>query len=252
VSRRRALAALAVLTLGACGTGGGAAPAPTDELTVLAAASLREVFEDLGEQFTAQHPGTEVTFSFAGSADLVAQLDAGAPADVLATADETTMARAVADGTVTGEPQVFAENALTLVVPAGNPAGVTGLDDAGLAGADLVVCAPQVPCGAAAQTLAGNLGLALTPVSEENSVTDVLGKVTSGQAEAGLVYSTDAVVAGDAVEVVPVAGTEEVVNRYPVAVTSDADDETLAQAWLDLVLGPEGRDALTAAGFGTP
>ncbi|TNC16885.1 molybdate ABC transporter substrate-binding protein [Georgenia sp. 311] len=257
MSRPRALAAatLAVLALGACGaTDGGAeqATTPSGELTVYAAASLRTVYEELGELFTAEHPGAEVTFSFAGSADLVAQLDAGAPADVLATADEATMARAVEDGTVAGQPQVVAENALTLVVPAGNPGGVTGLDAAGLAGADLVVCAPQVPCGAAAQALAADLGLTLTPVSEENSVTDVLGKVTSGQAEAGLVYSTDAVVAGDAVEVVPVEGAEEVVNRYPVAVTTGTDQEALAQAWIDLVSGPVGQEVLAAAGFGTP
>src|SRR5690606_36758163 len=186
---------------------------PSGELTVFAAASLHVVFADLAELFTEEHAGAEVTFSFAGSADLVAQLDAGAPADVLATADETTMAHAAAAGTLAGEPRVFAENGLTLVVPSGNPAGVTGLDGS-LAGAALLVGAPQVPCGAATPALAERADVTLWPVSEEGSVTDVLGKVTSGQADAGLVYRTDAVTAGDAVEVVPVDGADAVVNRY--------------------------------------
>ncbi|WP_152192587.1 molybdate ABC transporter substrate-binding protein [Georgenia satyanarayanai] len=251
--RRAALAAVVVLALAACGGRAGTATTtdgPGGDLTVLAAASLNVVFADLAERFTAEY-GVEVAFSFAGSSDLVAQLDAGAPADVLATADEATMGRALASGTVAGEPQVFARNTLTLVVPAGNPAGVTGLD-ASLDGADLVVCAPQVPCGAATSALADLLGAVITPVSEEGSVTDVLGKVTSGQADAGLVYATDTAAAGDAVETVDVPRADEVVNDYPIAVTADATHPDLAAAWVDLVLGPEGRRVLGDAGFGTP
>ena len=224
---------------------------PAGELTVFAAASLNRVFEDIGELFTEQHPGAEVAFSFAGSADLVAQLGAGAPADVLATADESTMADAVAGGTINGDPQVFAQNALTLVTPAGNEAGIAGLDDS-LDGVSLVVCAPQVPCGAATMALAESLGRTLQPVSEEGNVTDVLGKVTSGQADAGLVYATDAAAAGDAVEVIPVAGAEDVVNRYPIAATADTDDPELARAWVEFVLGPQAQEVLGAAGFGAP
>lgn len=252
MTRRLALAAVVVLGLAACGgPDAGTAAEPEERLTVLAAASLRDVFEDLGEVFTEQHPGTEVAFSFAGSSDLVAQLDAGATADVLATADEATMGRALASGTIAGQPQAFAHNTLTLVVPSGNPAGVSGLD-ASLAGVDLVVCAPQVPCGAATVALADLVGVALSPVSEEGSVTDVLGKVRSGQADAGLVYATDAAAAGDAVETVAVARADEVVNSYPVAVTADPAEPDLAAAWVDLVLGPEGRQVLGDAGFGTP
>ncbi|WP_454083795.1 molybdate ABC transporter substrate-binding protein [Georgenia sp. Marseille-Q6866] len=255
MTRRPGLAAAAVvvaLGLAACGGAeAGSAAAPDERLTVLAAASLHGVFEDLAEVFTEQHPGTEVSFSFAGSSDLVAQLDAGAPADVLATADETTMARAVAAGTVTGEPQVFARNVVTLVVPRGNPAGVTGLDGS-LEDTALVACAPQVPCGAATTALAELLGVSLSPVSEEGSVVDVLGKVTSGQADAGLVYTTDAAAAGDAVETIAVARADEVVNRYPAAVTAGAASPELADAWVELLLGPEGRELLRDAGFGTP
>ncbi|UNX55170.1 molybdate ABC transporter substrate-binding protein [Georgenia sp. TF02-10] len=228
-----------------------AGESPSGELTVFAAASLTRVFTDIAETLEAQHPGVRVTFSFAGSADLVAQVGAGAPADVLATADETTMADAVAAGVVAAEPTIFAENVLTLVVPPGNPAGVTGLD-ASLDEAHLVVCAPQVPCGAATAQLADRAGVTLAPVSEESSVTDVLGKVTAGQADAGLVYTTDATAAGDAVEVIAVPGAAEVVNRYPLAVLADAEDPGLARLWVETVTGEQGRQVLADAGFRLP
>lgn len=262
------------LTLAACGTGtadganvagdGTDAPdghneADTDggaelsgELTVFAAASLNVVFEDIAEIFMAEHPETSVRFSFAGSSDIVAQLDAGAPADVLAAANESTMADAVANGTIEGEPEVFADNVLTLIALAGNPAGVTGLDES-LAAADLVVCAPQVPCGQATNTLTSLLDVALEPVSEEGSVTDVLGKVSSGQADAGLVYTTDAAAAGDRVETIEVYDQDdEVINSYSIALTAGSDHSELARAWVDFVQGPAAQDVLDAAGFGTP
>lgn len=261
--RRRgvALAAVPVLALAACGSadedpsGGGGDASDGDELsgelTVFAAASLNEVFEEISDLFTEENPAAEVTFSFAGSSDLVAQLDAGAPADVLATANESTMDDAVANGSIEGEPEIFVENVLTLVTPAGNPAGVTGLDES-LDDADLVVCARQVPCGAATVTLAENLGVTLEPVSEENSVTDVLGKVTSGQADAGLVYATDAASAGDDVDVVEVEGAEDVVNRYPISVTSGTEQAELADAFVELVLSDEAQAVLAEAGFTAP
>lgn len=118
------------------------------DLTVFAAASLSVVFPEIADVFTTEHPDTSVRFSFAGSSDLVAQLDAGAPADVLATANESTMADAVQAGTIEGEPVIFADNVLALIAPAGNPADITGLDES-LDGTNVVVCAPQVPCGEA-------------------------------------------------------------------------------------------------------
>ncbi|TRW47338.1 molybdate ABC transporter substrate-binding protein [Georgenia yuyongxinii] len=225
--------------------------APSGELTVFAAASLNKVFEELGTVVEQAHPEVSVTFSFAGSSDLVSQILAGAPADVLATANESTMTQAVEGGAVAGEPTVFAENVLTLVVPAGNPARVTGLD-ASLDGAALVVCAPQVPCGAATVALAELMGVTLNPVSEESAVTDVLGKVTSGQADAGLVYSTDAAGAGDAIEVIEVPEADQVVNRYPVAVLEGSQVPELAQLWVDTLTGEAGREILAGAGFRLP
>ncbi|HLS26071.1 MAG TPA: molybdate ABC transporter substrate-binding protein [Beutenbergiaceae bacterium] len=274
--RLAALAAAVVCTvmLAGCGAGSpgaaeaarehphdGAVPGdegelPADEselsgdLTVFAAASLHGVFEDLAEEFTLQHPQARVRFSFAGSADLVAQLNAGAPADVLAAADESTMAAAIGAGSVQEEPRIFAANTLVLITPPDNPAGIGDVSD--LAGTDVVVCAPHVPCGAATVELAQRLGFEVQPVSEEGSVADVLGKVSSGQARAGLVYRTDARAAGDAVRAVEIPGADDVVNRYPIAVASETSQSTLAQAWVDFVLGPQGRDALTEAGFRTP
>jgi molybdate transport system substrate-binding protein len=181
----------------------------------------------------------------------VARTSAGAPADVLATANESTMQQAVDGGAVVGDPVVFAENVLTLVVPPGNPAGVTGLD-ASLDQAKLVVCAPQVPCGAATAELAKLEGLQLHPVSEESSVTDVLGKVSSGQADAGLVYTTDAIGAGEAVQIVNVPGADRVVNRYPVAALTESRNPELARLWVDTLTGDAGRKALADAGFRLP
>ncbi|MFE7629316.1 molybdate ABC transporter substrate-binding protein, partial [Kocuria sp. NPDC057446] len=198
-ARTSVVVLLAALGVGAtgCGDGGGA---PGTVLDVHAAASLRDAFTELAGQFEAQHPEVEVSLSFAGSSTLVQQLAEGAPGDVLATADERSMAGAVAAGLVAGEPEVFASNVLTVVVPAGNPAGVRSFRDLAEPGVQVVVCAPQVPCGAAAEQVEEASGVRLSPVSEEGAVTDVLGKVTSGQADAGLVYATDARAAGDAVE----------------------------------------------------
>lgn len=234
------------------GAAGEDASEVSGELTVFAAASLNVVFEEIADMFTAEHPDASVTFSFAGSSDLVAQLDAGAPADVLAAANESTMADAVANDTIAGEPELFATNVLTLITPAGNPAGVTGLDES-LDDADLVVCAPQVPCGDVTGTLTDLLDVELQPVSEEGSVTDVLGKITSGQGEAGLVYTTDAASAADHVEIIEVYDQDEqVINYYPIAVTSASDQPELATAWVEFVLEPQAQGVLDEAGFGSP
>lgn len=217
-------------------------------LTVFAAASLNEVFVDIAEEFEAGHEGVTVKFSFAGSSDLVSQLEAGAPAHVFASANEKQMERAVELDVVKGESHLFASNTLALVTPADNPAAITSLADA--ATSSLVVCAPQVPCGSATQKMAEAAGIELKPVSEENSVTDVLGKVTSGQADAGLVYVTDAVRAGDGVLVIDIPETDSVVNHYPISAVA-AEDE-LAQDFVDFVLSGPSQEKLRDAGFGSP
>ena len=238
---------LAVLLL-LPGCRGGAEDGTT--LTVYAAASLTRSFEQLGERFEAEHDGVEVTFSFAGSSDLVAQLRSGAPADVFASADEANMEKLTADGLEGSAPKLFATNTLRIAVPPDNPAGVRTLADLAEPGVDLVVCAPEVPCGAAAQAVAEEAGVTLDPVSEEQSVTDVLGKVASGEADAGLVYVTDVVAAGDAVRGIDFPESGSVVNGYPIATVAGSDEPGLAEEFVELVLGEEGQRLLADAGFG--
>jgi molybdate transport system substrate-binding protein len=255
-----ATSALLVTALAACAAPSGSAepddagssPAVEEQtLTVLAAASLRDVFAGLAEGFEAEHDGVTVALSFAGSADLADQLLAGSPGDVFASADTKNMDRVVEGGDA-ADPVVFATNTLTVVVPPGNPGGVTSFADLAREDLKVVVCAAEVPCGAATAKVETAAGTTIHRVSEEASVTDVLAKVTAGEADAGLVYVTDATLAGDDVEVVEVPETATVVNTYPIAVTSGAADPALAKAWLDLVTGPTGQAALAKAGFGAP
>ena len=156
------------------------------------------------------------------------------------------------EGLVDGEPGNFATNTLTIVVPPGNPAGITGFSDLAKAGVKVVACASQVPCGAAATAIEQETGTTLSPVSEESSVTDVLGKVTSGEADAGLVYVTDAKTAGAKVEEIPFPEAANAVNTYPIAAVKGARNKPAADAFVEFVLGPEGQAALAAAGFGKP
>lgn len=251
--KRRFTAATLCAVMGMTGLAGCAPgdddPATTDRtLTVFAAASLTDAFTELAEDFEQANPGVEVRLSFDGSSGLVDQLAGGAPADVFASADEQTMDRAVAEGLVVGEPTAFAINELTLITPPGNPAGITGLD-ASLDGARLVICAEGVPCGTATRALADTAGLMLRPVSEEAKVTDVRGKVTSGEADAGIVYVTDARTAGDGVEQIALAGASAHPNRYPIALVAGAPSPDLGQSFLDAVTGPEGQAVLERYGF---
>ncbi|SFP47652.1 molybdate transport system substrate-binding protein [Amycolatopsis arida] len=236
------LAAVLVAT-GCAGAAGGTT------LTVFAAASLTESFGALEHRFEADHPGVDVRLNLGGSARLAQQIAEGAPADVFAAADPEAMRRA---GERVAEPAVFATNRLTVVVAPGNPLGVTGLADLARPDVTTVVCAPRVPCGAAAQRLAALAGAPLRPASEEQDVKAVLNKVRVGAADAGLVYVTDAPVAAGAVDTVEIPAAERVVNDYPIAVLRDAPAGELARAFVDLVLGPVGREELAARGFGTP
>ena len=155
-------------------------------------------------------------------------------------------------GPAARRPRAFASNTLEIAVPPGNPAHVTGLADLARPGLKLVVCAPEVPCGSATRALARAARLTLEPVSEEQSVTDVLGKVSTGEADAGLVYVTDVQGAGNAVDGIAFPESDGVVNTYPIAVLRDSDHTALARQFVDFVLGSAGRRVLADAGFGTP
>ena len=220
-------------------------------LTIFAAASLKNVFPKIYEEFKKTHPNYTIEFSFGGSSELATQINNGAEADVFASANEKQMKVASDAGNVdAANTKIFATNTLTLVTPPSNPAGITKLEDVTKEGVKLVVCAEQVPCGAATKQLSEATGFTFTPVSEEQKVTDVLAKVTSGEADAGLVYVTDAAGAKDKVKIIDTPEAEKIVNKYPIAVTKSARQG--AQAFVDFVLGEQGQSMLQAAGFGAP
>jgi molybdate transport system substrate-binding protein len=240
---------IAALVLAGCGPSQDSA---SGKIIVFAAASLKKTFTDIGEQFKADHPGTDVEFSFAGSSDLVTQLTQGAQADVFASADTKNMDKAAKAGLLAGKPVDFASNTLTIAVAPGNPKQIKSFQDLTRPGLAVVVCAPQVPCGSATKKVEDATDVKLAPVSEESSVTDVLNKVTAGQADAGLVYVTDAKGVGDKVTAVAFPESAGAVNTYPIAALKGSKNPELARTFIDAVLSAAGQKTLSAAGFAKP
>ncbi len=227
------------------------------QLTVFAASSLRDAFQDLGRNLEQQHPGTSVSFNFAGSQELRTQVEHGARADVFASADPRTL-RALAGAGLALEPQVFARNEPVIVVPAGNPAGIHSLADLPRA-RRLVVGAPEVPIGeytarileAASRRYGPAFGAAVESrvASRELNVRQVLAKVALGEADAAIVYRTDALASRGAVEVISIPPELNVVAEYPIAVLRGAPQAGLARAFVELVLSSAGRAVLARHGF---
>lgn len=259
------VAAFSLITLSSCSGGSESASSSSStassaaatasatpvELNVFAAASLNKAFPEIADTVLKESdPNIKVTFNFQGSSTLVDQMKEGAPADVFASADQKNMTKA-SDAKLVDSPKPFASNVLTLIVPKGNPAKITGLDSS-LDGKKLVVCAQGVPCGNATKQLAEKLGVTLSPVSEEQKVTDVRAKVESGEADAGLVYATDAKAAGDKVEIIEIARADEVVNSYPIALTVSTKNKEAGQKFIDAVLSEKGQAVLKKYGFSGP
>lgn len=240
----------ALALLGAC-TPAASSAVSSKELVVFAGSSLSDTFASLGKAFETAHHGVSVRFSFGGSSTLVDQLKEGAPADVFASADRQNMEKATTANLISGAPSLFAINTLTLIVPRGNPAGITGLDSS-LDGKKLVVCADGVPCGSATAKLAKLLGVTLKPVSQETKVTDVRAKVESGQADAGVVYVTDAKASGSKVDTIAIKNADQVKNEYLVGVVATSKNSNLASQFVALVTGSEGQKVLSGAGFTLP
>ena len=218
-------------------------------IRVLAASSLTDAFEALAEAFAATEAagGMSVELSFAGSATLAAQLEEGAPADVVATADEATMARVVESGRAVAPPQLFATNELTIAVHPSATAEVAELADLGDDEVLVALCAPQVPCGALSGELLAAAGVEVDPATNEPNVRSVLTKVVLGEVDAGLVYRTDLAGAepDDVVER-PTGVTDAPRNRYPIAALSD---DAAAQAFVEFVRSPAGQTVLASFGF---
>ena len=224
----------------------------TGTITVFAAASVTDTFAQIADAFTAKHPGVEVVVNFGGSSGLATQIVQGAPADVFAAASGATM-KTVTDAALTrAEPVAFATNTLEIAVPAGNPGSVTELAD--FANPDLIValCAVAVPCGAAAQTVLNTAGIVASVDTYEQDVKAVLTKVELGEVDAGLVYTTDILAAGDAVEGIEFSESDAAVGTYPIAQLTASANPDAAAAFIEFVLSPAGKRILDAAGFGAP
>jgi molybdate transport system substrate-binding protein len=254
-------AVLGLVLLGGCGDRDGpATPNPTTtgadsgtsalrgSITVFAAASLTESFGEIGKRFETANPGAEVTFSFDASSTLVQQVKAGAPADVLATADEATMQQAV-EAKAVAAPAVFARNRLSIIVARGNPKGIRTVADLGRSGLVVVLCAPDVPCGRFGSQILTRAGVSVTPKSLEPNVKGVVSKVVLGEADAGIVYATDVKAAGDKTEGVDIPVDQNVVASYPIAVVRDARSRAVAAAFVNYVRTGEGRSVLGTFGF---
>ncbi|BBX61553.1 molybdate-binding protein [Mycobacterium saskatchewanense] len=236
-------------TLVACGP----KPAPgSGSLVVFAAASLKTAFTQIGQEFKVENPGSGVDVEYAGSSELATQLTQGATADVFASADTAQMDAVAKAGLLAADPTNFASNTLVIVTTPGNPKNVGSFRDLARPGLSVVTCQKPVPCGAATLRIEDSTGVRLSPVSEEPSVTDVLNKVTSGQADAALVYVTDAISAGNKVTTVNFPEAAAAVNVYPIAVLKRAPRPELAQKFVALVVSDAGRKILAQSGFAKP
>ncbi|MEU0086725.1 molybdate ABC transporter substrate-binding protein [Streptomyces sp. NPDC006274] len=242
-----ALAAVLLAPLAACGSDRGGAD--TARLTVLAASSLTDVFQAAGAAYEKSHPGAEITFSFAGSQELAAQVRQGAPADALVTADTKTMQSLASD---TGEAVVVARNRLVIAVQKGNPHRIGSLADLADSRLKVVLAAPQVPAGRYSRQILDARGLDVRPVSQEPNVRAVLSKVELGEADAGLVYRTDATTAADATDAVDIPDEHNAVAAYPAAPLKAAQDPGAAEAFVTWLSGPEAQKILRDAGFQQP
>jgi molybdate transport system substrate-binding protein len=240
----------AATTTAAAGTA--AASAVRGDLTVFAAASLTDSFNQIGEAFTKANPDAKVTFSYDASSALVSQITQGAPADVFASADTANMDKLTTAGLNGTEPAIFATNLLTIIVPTGNPKGITGVADLARPDVKVVLCAAEVPCGQYAQQILTRAKVSLTPVSYAQNVKGVVTPVTAGEADAGIVYTTDVIAAGGKAEAVDIPADINVVASYPITSVKASTEQDLDQAFIDFVLGDEGQAILKDNGFLPP
>ena len=230
---------------------GSASPELSGSITVFAAASLTDVFTEIGSQFEAANKGVTVTFSFGASSSLAEQINAGAPADVFASASGSTMQQVVDEGNA-AEPTTFAANVMQIAVPPTNPADVAGVDDLADPAVKVALCQAEVPCGSVAAEVFANVGITVTPVTLEPDVRAVLSKVQLGEVDAGVVYVTDVLAAGDQVEGVEIPADVNSSTSYPIAKLTSVSNAATAEAFEAFVLSPEGQEVLDDFGFAKP
>jgi len=254
---RRVLVGLAGLVIGLAVSAPAPAHAqpkskPSGEIRVSAASSLTDVLPVIARAFEKRYPGTKITFNFGGSSTLVSQVIGGAPVDVIATASELTMRSAVDAGAV-DRPMIFARNTMAVAMPADNPARILRLSDLARPGVLVGVCDVAVPCGAAARDVLRKARVTLTPVTRELDVRGVLGKVMSGELDAGIVYVTDVRAAGRKVTSIPIPATANVTTTYPIATVRGTANPVTSQAFVDYVRSsPSAQGILHAYGFAKP
>jgi molybdate transport system substrate-binding protein len=238
VIRRAGLALAALAILAGCG-------GDDDSVTVYAASSLTEVFQKLDPH---------ARLNLAGSDELAAQIEEGAPADVYASASPKYPDQLFEQGLIE-KPRIFATNRLVLIVPRSNPAGIASVSDLARKGVKLVVGAEGVPVGDYTRTVLGNMKetrVLASVVSNEDDVKGVVAKVAQGEADAGFVYVTDVRPVAEDVRAIELPESAQAQVEYPIAVVRDARHPDAARAFVELVLGERGRQALRAAGFGLP
>ena len=227
-------------------------PAASGEVVVFAGSSLTEAFNEMATAFKVDNPEASITFNFAGSGDLVTQITEGAPADIFVSADDSNMKKLSDAGEVVGEPVTIAKNTMQIMVEPGNPKAVAGVAD--LAKPDLIVvlCADTVPCGKSAATVLSNAAVTVNAASLEDKVKGVVTKVTAGEADAGIVYVTDVMAAGDAAAGVDIPADINVINNYPMVLTKESANPAAAQAFMDFVSSDAGLAILAKYGFLAP
>ena len=245
----KALLLVLAVSMLACGCTSptGSAFRPPTTLTVFAAASLQPAFDKIGQKLQ-KTKDVAATFNYAGTQTLTAQLQQGAPADVFASADAAHMTTVQNAGLVNGPSMTFVHNRLEIAVARGNPKGIHSLADLSRSGLVVVLADPTVPAGKYAQQALKQANLTVHPASFELQVTGVLSKVALGEADAGIVYISDIVTSGK-VEGVTIPDTQNVIADYPIAVLKSASNAAGAQAFIDLVISPDGQAILRAAGF---
>jgi molybdate transport system substrate-binding protein len=244
---------VAAVLVAACGNSGGngsTSPTPlSGTVNVFAAASLTDAFNALGASFQGANSGVTVKFNFAGTPTLVTQIEQGAPADVFASADTTNMDKLNGDGFTAGTSHVFARNKLEIIVAPGNPKGITALADLAKQGVIYITEAPTVPAGKYALQALKMAGVTVTPKSLETDVKSVVSKIELGEADAGIVYTTDVTAAGVKVAGVPIPDADNVIATYPIVTVKGSTNATAAGAFIAFVLSATGQAKLQSFGF---